>query len=71
MDKKTSILANDDDEEFKEIDENAKIPVTVELSVKTVNEIDTKRGIVKRGPYLRQLILKSLPNAPTYPPEED
>jgi hypothetical protein len=68
-DKKSSILANDD--EFKEIDENAKIAVTVELSVKTVNEIDTKRGIVKRGPYLRQLIVKFLPDAPTYPPEED
>jgi hypothetical protein len=60
----------EDDEELEELDPKAKRVVSIEFNIETLNIIDTKRGIVKRGPYLRQIILKNLDNAPTYPSEE-
>jgi hypothetical protein len=66
---KPSIFANDD--EFEEVDPDTSVPVTIELKVKHLQIIDRKRGFVRRGPYLRQLILSNLTTAPTYPAEQD
>lgn len=58
-------------DEFVEKDPEDLDRISIELRVKTLQTIDTKRGIVKRSPYLRQLIEKHIADAPTYPPEEE
>ena len=59
------------DDEFVEKDPEDLERISLELRVKTLQTIDRKRGIVKRSPYLRQLIEKNIAEAPTYPPIEE
>lgn len=59
------------DDEFVQKDPEDLDRISIELRVKTLQIIDRKRGLVKRSPYLRQLIEKHIAEAPTYPPVEE